>query len=198
MGHRGTSRHVSAGLKFIWPVLALLIFSGDAGLWWHVRRSEDQSNPSGFLLADLNRWTVHCWERQLHGNACWVTLSFPLRTADGQEEYAIVGFSSSYSVLFAPIQKFTIASLRVDNHPFTEMPSVDGNGAVLWQRPNSLLHSVLTGKLLTVRFIDSETGLSVEHRVSLAGFAEAYTRYQESMTPSLAAGRIGPNEPAMR
>lgn len=163
-----------------WLALAVLVASGDLHAWRLGDRTAAAQNATGLFFKDINKWMPDCWNSPGQGKACHVVLSFPFQSADGDERYAFLGFSKNNATLTAPIEKFTIMSWRVDEHPFVDTLSIEGDGAVLSHSLSAkLILQMLTGTRLQVRFVEYGTGRKIERSFPLNGFWQAYARYQE-------------------
>ncbi len=167
-------------LRFLWPLFAALIIAGDGYLWiqWRTKLGEETSDA--LSLPTLDQWTPVCIDHPGRGSACHVIFSFAYQDASGGRQFAILGLSSNRATITAPIERSTLASWRVDGHPLAESLSTQGDGAVLSRRRSAaLIEQMLTGKQLTVRFVESGTGRVIERSFPLAEFPKAYARYRQ-------------------
>lgn len=70
--------------------------------------------------------------------------------------------SDNYFTVTAPARRFTVTSWRVDSFPIERALSTEGGGTVLPSRRGmKLLKRLLEGKQITVRFLESVTGMAV-------------------------------------
>jgi hypothetical protein len=148
--------------------------------WRLGQRTATPQNAAGLSLDNLNKWLPLCLNYPGRGTACTVVFSFPFRSGERGEQYAILGFTKNWATLTTPVERFTITSWLVDEHPFVETLSTHGDGATLSRRGTAkLILQMLTGSRLQVRFVESGTNRKIDESFPLDGFPAAYSRYQQ-------------------
>jgi len=97
--------------------------------------------------------------------------------SDG-DDWVIVDVTRHLITITAPISRYSVGSLRVDNLPFEETVTAEEDGVVFPPAlSGKLFTELLTGKQLTIRLNRRESGARTEKIIPLDEFPRVYSEY---------------------
>jgi hypothetical protein len=159
--------------------LVSLVFAGDYALWNHHPARQGNISMIDAFFADRNQWAAHCWmPARMHKLHCGIIFSYFMNGPSDADDWVIVVVTRHLISITAPIKRFSVVSLRVDNLPFEEMATAEDDGVVFPPAfSTKLFTELLTGKQLTIRFNWRGNGAKTEKVIPLDEFPRVYSQY---------------------